>query len=83
MNDFEIMHCILRIAQIDKSRATIVLSSVFIWYVLVVFYVKADIVAQTRIVYHEKELLQLIHEHLLKEGKFVFSSCLTECCQFC
>ena len=29
---------------------------------------QADIVAQTRIVYHEKELLQLMHDHLLKEG---------------
>jgi len=37
---------------------------------LVVVVVKADIVAQTRIVYHEKELLQLIHEHLMKEGTF-------------
>lgn len=29
---------------------------------------RADIVAQTRIVYRSKELLQLIHEHLVKEG---------------
>jgi len=33
------------------------------------FTVQADIVAQTHIVYHEKELLQLIHDHLIKEGK--------------
>ena len=26
---------------------------------------KADAVAQTKIVYHEKELLQLIHRHLM------------------
>jgi len=38
---------------------------------LVVFFPQADIVAQTRIVYHEKELLQLIHDHLLKEGMFL------------
>lgn len=29
---------------------------------------KADVVAQTKIVYHEKELLQLIHGHLLAKG---------------
>ena len=29
---------------------------------------KADIVAQTKITFHEKELLQLMHEHLLAKG---------------
>uniref|UniRef100_T1J9J0 DDB1- and CUL4-associated factor 1 n=1 Tax=Strigamia maritima TaxID=126957 RepID=T1J9J0_STRMM len=29
---------------------------------------KADVVAQTKIVYHGKELLQLIHQHLLNNG---------------
>ncbi|KAI0224040.1 DDB1- and CUL4-associated factor 1 [Lamellibrachia satsuma] len=29
---------------------------------------KADVVAQTKIIYQEKELLQLIHEHLLAKG---------------
>lgn len=29
---------------------------------------QADIVSQTRIVYHEKELLQLMYDHLVKEG---------------
>ena len=29
---------------------------------------QADVVAQTKIVYQEKELLQLIHEHLLAKG---------------
>ena len=30
---------------------------------------KADVVAQTKIVYQEKELLQLIHDHLMAKGK--------------
>lgn len=29
---------------------------------------KADVVAQTKIVYKEKELLQLIHDHLVQNG---------------
>ncbi|XP_046327233.1 DDB1- and CUL4-associated factor 1-like isoform X2 [Haliotis rufescens] len=29
---------------------------------------KADIVAQTKIIFHERELLQLIHDHLLAKG---------------
>ena len=33
------------------------------------FHLQADVVAQTKIVYQEKELLQLIHEHLLSKGK--------------
>ncbi len=30
---------------------------------------RADVVAQTKIVYQEKELLQLIHGHLMAKGK--------------
>ena len=31
---------------------------------------QADIVAQSKIIFHEKELLQLIHDHLINQGKF-------------
>lgn len=30
---------------------------------------QADIVAQTKIIYREKELLQLIHDHLASKGE--------------
>ena len=32
---------------------------------------KASIVAQTKISYSQKELLQLIHSHLLSQGEFI------------
>ncbi|KAH9512614.1 DDB1- and CUL4-associated factor 1, partial [Bulinus truncatus] len=37
---------------------------------------KAGVVAQTKIVYHEKELLQLIHEHLQSKGLYETASVL-------
>ena len=39
---------------------------------------RAELVAQTKIVYQEKELLQLIHEHLKSKGLWaeVIFSCL-------
>ena len=44
---------------------------------------QADIVAQTKIIYHEKELLQLIHEHLVNIGmdlQSVMTYLICSCC---
>ena len=37
------------------------------------FYFQADVLAQTHISYPAKELLQLIHSHLLSQGLWLFS----------
>lgn len=39
---------------------------------------QADIVAQSRITFQEKELLQLIHSHLQSKGSLYFSICSTK-----
>lgn len=39
---------------------------------------QADIVAQSRITFQEKELLQLIHSHLQSKGSLHFSIYFTE-----
>lgn len=39
---------------------------------------QADIVAQSRITFQEKELLQLIHSHLQSKGSLYISICSTE-----
>ena len=31
---------------------------------------RADVIAQTKIIYNEKELLQLIHDHLINKGRW-------------
>lgn len=50
-------------------ESSINLDSIFCFYCVF----QADIVAQSRITFQEKELLQLIHSHLQSKGSLYFS----------